>query len=61
LGLCGEGATDVVPRQRVDVPSELDKGEIHTASSSIMDKKVQEIVNIFYINENMVALMSSCT
>jgi hypothetical protein len=50
--LCGGGATDVIPSQRIDAPSELAKGEFHTERSSIIDGKGQEIVNIYYINEN---------
>ena len=52
LDLCGGGATDVVSQGRMDAPSEVYEGKSYSAHNSIIDKREQEIVNIYYINEN---------
>jgi hypothetical protein len=42
----------VIPSQRIYALSGLAKEEIHTADPSIIDEQEQEVVNVYYINEN---------
>ena len=52
FGLCGGGATEVVPPKRTDASSEMSERRSYSAHTSIVDKGEQEIVNIYYMNKN---------
>ena len=52
MGLSGGGATEVVPPKGTDASSEMPERKSYSAHTSDMDKEEQEIVNIYYINEN---------
>jgi len=52
MGLCGGGATEVVPPKGTDASLEMSEKENYYADTSIIDKREQEIVNIYYINAN---------
>jgi len=50
--LSGEGATEVVPPKGTDASSELSEKKSYSEHTSIIDKREQEVVRIYYINEN---------
>jgi hypothetical protein len=50
--LCGGGAKEVVSPKRTDALSEMSERKNYSAQTSIVDKGEQEIVIIYYINEN---------
>jgi len=61
--LCGGGATEVVPPKGADASLEVSEKESYSAHTSIIDKREQESVNIYYINAYnfMVVLMFNWT
>jgi hypothetical protein len=52
LNLFGGGAIGVVPSEGTDGSSEMSEVENHSARTSIIDGREQEIVNIHCINKN---------
>jgi hypothetical protein len=49
--LCWGGATYVVPPKGIEKSSEMSESKSYTPHTSIIDKREQVIINIYYINE----------
>ena len=52
LSLYGGGCTDVVPPKGTDASSEMSERKIYSSHTSVIDKEKQEILRIYYVNEN---------